>query len=47
MTIHQVFVPPPGKNPTPGQTIGQKVSEDQYWRNKALEARGQREYEEE
>ncbi|MDD5229716.1 MAG: hypothetical protein PHC43_00145 [Candidatus Marinimicrobia bacterium] len=40
-------VPSPGKTVTPGQTIGQNINTDSYWKNKALEARAMREYEEE
>jgi hypothetical protein len=44
--IHSVYVPPPTKV-TPGAEIGKKITTDQYWANKANEARAMREYEEE
>ncbi len=47
MSVEPAYVPPAGKAVTSGQEIGKKVSTDQYWRDKAQEARAMREYEEE
>jgi hypothetical protein len=46
MSVEPVYVPP-GKSVMPGTQIGKQIQTDQYWRDKALEARARREYEEE
>lgn len=48
MGVEPVHVPPANKTGiTPGPALASKVGTDQYWREKALEARARREYVEE
>ncbi len=47
MSVEPVHVPPAGKTVTSGKDIGNSITSDQYWQNKAREARAMREYEEE